>query len=93
MKKLIFVLTMLTLSTGAFAGSPGGHGSYHHGGHRGGFGGWGWVAPVVITGAVIYGVTRPAPVYVPPQPIYTEYIEYDTNCQCNIRVLRQTGWR
>ena len=41
----------------------------HHQHHRGG--GWGWVAPAVIGGAVVYGLTRPAPVVV-QQPVYIQ---------------------
>ena len=40
----------------------------HHQAHRGG---WGWVAPAVIGGAVVYGLTRPAPVVV-QQPVYIQ---------------------
>ena len=32
---------------------------------------WGWVAPAVIGGAVVYGLTRPDPVVV-QQPIYVQ---------------------
>jgi hypothetical protein len=41
----------------------------HHQHYRGG--GWGWVAPAVIGGAVVYGITRPAPVVV-QQPVYIQ---------------------
>jgi len=41
----------------------------HHQHYRGG--GWGWVAPAVIGGAVVYGLTRPAPVVV-QQPVYIQ---------------------
>jgi hypothetical protein len=34
-------------------------------------GGWGWVAPAVIGGAVVYGLTRPAPVVV-QEPVYIQ---------------------
>ena len=40
----------------------------HHQHHRGG---WGWVAPAVVGGAVVYGLTRPAPVVV-QQPVYIQ---------------------
>jgi hypothetical protein len=105
MKKLIFMLTMLTLSASAFAGHVGARGGYHHGGHyegyRGGFGGWGWVAPAVVTGAVIYGVTRPPVVYVQPAPVLAVPGPYappygfhweqilDANCNCYRTVLVQ----
>jgi hypothetical protein len=42
----------------------------HHQHYRGG---WGWVAPAVIGGAVVYGLTRPVvvqqPVYVQQPPV------------------------
>jgi len=42
----------------------------HHQHYRGG---WGWVAPAVIGGAVVYGLTRPVivqqPVYVQQSPV------------------------
>ena len=42
----------------------------HHQPYRGG---WGWVAPAVIGGAVVYGLTRPVvvqqPVYVQPSTV------------------------
>lgn len=41
----------------------------HHQHHRGSS--WGWVAPAVIGGAVVYGLTRPDPVVV-QQPIYVQ---------------------
>jgi len=33
--------------------------------------GWGWVAPAIIGGAVVYGLTRPAPVVI-QQPVYIQ---------------------
>ena len=43
----------------------------HHQHHRSS--GWGWVAPAVIGGAVVYGLTRPVvvqqPVYVQQPPV------------------------
>jgi len=33
---------------------------------------WGWVAPAVIGGAVVYGLTRPAPVIVQQPPVYIQ---------------------
>lgn len=39
----------------------------HHQHHRGN---WGWVAPAVIGGAVVYGLTRP--VIVQQQPVYVQ---------------------
>jgi len=41
----------------------------HHQAHRGG---WDWVAPAVIGGTIVYGLTRPAPVIVQQPPIYIQ---------------------
>lgn len=68
----------------------------HHGGHRHS-GGWGWVAPALIGGAIVYGATRPsAPppvVYQPtlPPPPYGYHYEQilDANCNCYRWVLVQ----
>jgi hypothetical protein len=38
--------------------------------HRGS--NWGWVAPAVIGGAVVYGLTHSAPVVVQQQPVYIQ---------------------
>ena len=48
------------------------HGMRHfdHHQHRVGSN-WGWVAPAVIGGAVVYGLTRPDPVVV-QQPVYVQ---------------------
>ena len=70
MKRLI-TLILLTLSMSAMAQ----HRPYPHHGH-GVAHGWGWIAPALIGGAIVYGVTRPAPlpppsvVYVPPTYSY-----------------------
>jgi len=61
MKRFI-ALILVSLSASAIAQH------HHHGGHRGGYasgpppyysGGWGWVAPALIGGAVVYAATRP----------------------------------
>jgi hypothetical protein len=36
---------------------------------------WGWVAPAVIGGAVVYGLTRPAPVVIQQPPVYFQQPE------------------
>jgi len=68
MKRLLtFVLVFF--ATTAFAGPNGYHGSalhtphHRHGGH-----GWGWVGPALISGAVVYAITRP-PVVVQQPPM------------------------
>lgn len=63
MKKLItaIILSIGLVSFPAMA-------QHHHGGYyRGGYG-WGWIAPAVIGGAIVYGATRP-PVYVQQPPV------------------------
>ena len=62
MRKILSVLLMAVVSQGAMAQH------YGHGGHRGG--GWGWVAPAVIGGAIVYGATRHYEQ--PPTVIYTQ---------------------
>ena len=77
------------------------HHNHRYGGYGGYGGNWGWVAPAVIGGAIVYGVTRPAPpsvVYVPtpspqvlsPAPIGYHYEQIlDANCNCYRWVLIQ----
>ena len=64
MKKLLVAIVIGLTAFGAQA-----HGYNHHG-HHGGYG-WGWVAPAVIGGAVVYAATRP-PVYVQQQPVVVQ---------------------
>ena len=65
MKKLI---AMFVLSAGLGSCAVPAFAQHHHGGHyRGGYN-WGWVAPAVIGGAIVYGITRP-PVYVQQPPV------------------------
>lgn len=65
MKKLIALL-LVTLSATAMAQHR--HGGHHHG--HGGHG-WGWVAPALVTGAVVYAITRP-PVVVQQPPVVVQ---------------------
>lgn len=67
MKKFLTIL-FLTISTGVFAH---GYNGYHHHYHGGYSGGWGWVAPAVIGGAVVYAATRP-PVVVQQPPVVVQ---------------------
>jgi hypothetical protein len=46
------------------------HGMRHFDHHQHYRGNWGWVAPAVIGGAVVYGLTRP--VIVQQQPVYVQ---------------------
>lgn len=70
MKRL---LLGLVLAVTAFSASAQHHGwrHGHHGGHHGG-GGWGWVVPAVVGGAVVYAATRPPVVVQQPQPIIVQ---------------------
>ncbi len=63
-KVLIAGLIGLTALTAQAGPHHGGHYSGHH--HNRG-GSWGWVAPALIGGAVVYAATRP--VVVQPQPV------------------------
>jgi len=49
------------------------HNHHRHDHHRGS--NWGWVAPAVIGGAVVYGLTRPAPLIVQQPPVYIQQPE------------------
>ena len=64
MKKLLSILMLSVGLASCFPAMAQHHG--HHGYYRGGYG-WGWVAPAVIGGAVVYAATRPS-VVVQQQP-------------------------
>ena len=91
MKKLLIAGLIGLTAFGAQA-----HGWEHRGGYHG-HSGWGWVAPAVIGGAVVYAATRPQTVIVqqPPvvQPQYQTPYGYhwesvlDGNCNCYRTVL------
>lgn len=66
MKKLIFALCLATASLAQAQ-------HRHHGYHRHYVPNWGWVAPAIIGGAVVYGMTRSAP----PEPVY--YVQQPTS--------------
>lgn len=96
MKNLVAILL---LCAGVSASAHGPHGHYH--GHHGGHGNWGWVAPALIGGAIVYGITRTPPppppqavVVVPPgyptPPLGYRYDQVlDANCNCYRWVLVQ----
>jgi hypothetical protein len=106
--KLILLIVSLLLSTSVLAdgyrnGRVQTHG-YNHGYNHNYNRGYnnGWIAPALIGGAVVgamvYGATRPAPVYVTPAPVYViPQIPYgyhyetifDGNCNCYRQVLIQ----
>ena len=67
--KILAILLLFPLSAIAQHHHHGMRHFDHHHAHRGG---WGWVAPAVIGGAVVYGLTRPAPVIVQQPPIYIQ---------------------
>jgi hypothetical protein len=46
------------------------HFDHHHHQHR--QSNWGWVAPAIIGGAVVYGLTRPDTVIVQQPPVYIQ---------------------
>ena len=71
MKKLFVSLLLLSATLPVLAQ----HHGYRHGHHghwqRGYAGGWNWLAPALISGAVVYGVTRPDPIIV-QQPVIVQ---------------------
>jgi len=93
MKRILLILA-LAASTTAWAHGPGRYyGAPHHHGSN-----WNWVAPAIVTGAVVYGMTRPAPqpqvIYLPagypPPPVGYKYEQIlDANCNCYRWVLVQ----
>lgn len=83
MKKLLATVILSSVAFGALAHGPVYH---HHHGYYGGGGGWGWVAPAVIGGAIVYGVTRPSqPVVVqqPPVVVQQPQVIYSTQPNCS----------
>ena len=78
MRKLLIAAVLASVP---FAGFAQHHGYGHH--HHGGYGGWGWVAPAVIGGAIVYGMTRPAPVVVQQPPVVVQQppVVYNQNPQ------------
>ena len=71
MRILLSILVAAFLITPAYA--EGGHREWGHDGGRWRHGGdWGGslILPAIITGAIIYDVTRPRTVYVEPAPTY-----------------------
>lgn len=89
MKKLLIASVIGLTAFGAQAHGPshyGGHYGHHHGG------GWGWVAPALIGGAVVYAATRPpvvqaAPVVVQPQPMVMQ----QQNCTPWVEIRNPDG--
>jgi hypothetical protein len=76
MKKLI-VIALLCVSGAAIAQHNRGHGHWQ----RGYGGGWNWVAPVIIGGAIGYELSRQQPyVIVQPQAVMQQQPTILTNC-------------
>ena len=81
MKKLLAVALLTLVTIPAMA-------QHHHHGHhgywqRGYSGGWNWVVPAVIGGAIVYGATRPETVVVQQPPIVVQnpsVIMQNQNC-------------
>ena len=80
MKKLFITLLLAGATLPALAQHHG-HGFRHPGYYRGYYGGGGWVAPLIIGGAVGYALTRPDPVIV-QQPVYVEQPPVIQNQNC-----------
>jgi len=81
MKKLFLSLVLIGATLPALAQHrhiQHGHGHWHRGHH----GGWTWVVPAIIGGAVVYGATRPDPVIVqqPPVIVQPPMIQQGQNC-------------
>jgi hypothetical protein len=72
MKKLLFT-SLLAFAIPAMAQHHHGMRHFEHHVYRGPS--WGWVAPAVISGAVVYGLTRPAPVVIQQPPVYIQQPE------------------
>jgi CubicO group peptidase (beta-lactamase class C family) len=70
-KKLLVSMLLAGAVVPAFAQHHYGHGYGHGYWHRGYGGGWNWVVPAIIGGAVVYGATRPDPVIV-QQPVIVQ---------------------
>jgi len=69
MKKLLSII-LLALTMPVMAQHH--HGMRHFDHYQYRSSNWGWVAPAVIGGAVVYGLTRPAPVIVQQPPVYVQ---------------------
>lgn len=80
MKKLFITLALACATLPALAQHHG-HGHRHHGHHYRGPGYGGWVAPLIIGGAIGYTLTRPEPVNI-QQPVYIEQQPIPLNQNC-----------
>lgn len=78
MKKLVIAAILSSVAVAGFAQHRGGYYPHHH---HGGGGGWGWVAPALIGGAVVYAATRPAVVQQPPVVVQQPPVVYNQQPQ------------
>jgi hypothetical protein len=69
---LFSVVLALSLGTATTPVKAQHHQGFRHFDHHQHRGNWGWVAPAVIGGAVVYGLTHSAPVVVQQQPVYIQ---------------------
>lgn len=91
--KRILTAIALVAAFGTAQAQHFGHGYRHHGHHAHVGGGWGWVVPAVIGGAIVYGATRPAqaepaPVIVQPAPQPGQVI----TCPPGTMPFERQGW-
>ena len=66
--KQLLTIVLLTFSASAFAHHQHGHGHGHGHWRSTPSGGWNWVIPAIVGGAIVYEVTRP-PVVVQQPPV------------------------
>ena len=79
MKKLFITLALVCATLPVLAQH---HGYRHNHNHYRGPGYGGWVAPLIIGGAIGYTLTRPEPVVI-QQPIYIEQQPMPLNQNCS----------
>ncbi len=105
MKKLLLAIPFIFVANLAHADGHG-HGGWHRGGWGGGY--WlapaligGLIGYELSRPRTVYVEPAPRreivvsePMYSSPplEPVYKEYDEYDSRCDCYVRVLRQVGW-
>lgn len=80
MKKLFIALALACATLPALAQHHG-HGFRHNHNYYRGPGYGGWVAPLIIGGAISYTLTRPEPVII-QQPIYVDQQPMPLNQNC-----------
>lgn len=80
MKKLFIALALACVTLPVLAQHHG-HGFRHHNHHYRHPGYGGWVAPLIIGGAISYTLTRPDPVII-QQPVYIEQQPIPLNQNC-----------